>query len=95
MIDKSVREMSITHEDFFRLLPKAIANRPYKRYGNTVVIEEQDRKITISLSEQSSRKIASLVLPLTTVTLQVEGYPEPDLSSFLDRFFLAYQKGGG
>ena len=92
---EDVREMAITHQDFFRLLPKAIVGRDYQREGTKVLIEDGDKRVVISLSEESTRKIASLVLPLTCVTVQIEGFSESEQKTFLDRFYLAYQKGGG
>ncbi len=89
------REMSITHADFFRLLPKAIANAPFSTQQNEINIETNEGRVTISLAAESFRKIASIRLPVTKITMKFNGVTEDKRAKFLARFDLAYQRGGG
>lgn len=90
-----MREMSITHDEFFRLLPKALINRPYEILNNDVHVTLDHGYITISLSPQSRREIGSLVLPVTHINFAFINCPEVTRLKFFDDFDRAYQKGGG
>ena len=89
------REMAITHAEFFRLLPAALRSLVYKTSGNIIHISEGVKTITIELGEESSRKIASLSLPVTKLSIRFTGYSDLDTDAFLRQFERAYQKGGG
>lgn len=89
------REMTITHKDFLRLLPKAISGLTFQRNGNQIDIVDADRSIRIKLSKESSRKIASLNLPVTKVRIELRDFSQSQSVIFISRFDLAYQKGGG
>jgi len=89
------REMTITHKDFLRLLPKAINGLDYQISGDQIDIVDVDRSIKISLARESIRKIASLALPMTLVRIEFRDFSETESLKFMSRFNLAYQKGGG
>ena len=87
--------MTITHREFLRLLPKAFDGRVYQKQAHDILVKDGVRSIRIKLSEESIRNIASLALPTTTVTIELEGFDQSKANSFISRFDLAYQKGGG
>ena len=87
--------MTITHKEFLRLLPKAISGLSYQKNGNLIEIIDNKRLIKINLSDESIRQIASLSLPVTNVRIELNNFQTKDSSSFISRFDLAYQKGGG
>ena len=89
------REMTITHKEFLRLLPKALNGLSYQQDENQILVKDGDGLIRITLSEESIRKIASLSLPTTFVHIELTGYSESGAKRFMSRFDLAYQKGGG
>lgn len=89
------REMTITHKDFLRLLPKAIGGLTYQLNDNQIDIVDADRSIKIKLSKESIRKIASLSLPVTHVCIELRDFSQSRSVIFMSRFDLAYQKGGG
>ena len=89
------REMTITHKEFLRLLPKALNGLSYQQDENQILVKDGDGLIRITLSEESIRKIASLSLPTTFVHIELTGYRESGAEKFMSRFDLAYQKGGG
>ena len=90
-----IRDMSITHDEFFRLLPKALKNRRYEILNNVVHVTLAHGNITISLSPQTSRELGSLVLPVTRINFAIKNCPEVVRLKFFEDFDLAYQKGGG
>jgi len=89
------REMTITHREFLRLLPKALNGLSYQKDENQILIKDGDGLICIKLSAESIRKIASLTLPMTFVHIELQGFAESAAQRFMSRFDLAYQKGGG
>lgn len=89
------REMSITQDEFFRILPKALKTRRYEILNNVVYVKLGHGSITITLSPQTSRGIGSLVLPVIHVNFAVKNCPEAISREFFDEFDFAFQKGGG
>ena len=95
MIETIERKMTITHRDFFRVLPKALKSYPYQQHENVVSIPLDGGEIVIILAEEQRRQIASLSLPLTNVTFQIENVAEKSKKEFFEQFDRAYQRGGG
>ncbi|HSR63853.1 MAG TPA: hypothetical protein VLN56_10660 [Gammaproteobacteria bacterium] len=90
------REMTITHADFFRILPKALRNCDYTVSSDEVQVKTgTDGRVIILLSEEKRRRIGSISLPVTGVELRFEGMSEQSTRKFLAGFDRAYQKGGG
>lgn len=99
MTETLEREMTISHSDFFRTLPKALGKLRYQRQNNIITVYLDDDgiegEIIISLSKQRIRKIASLNLPVTDVTFQLENITEKKKIEFFKHFDRAYHRGGG
>ena len=87
--------MSITHKEFFRLLPRAVNNAVLARQGNNVDITTSAGLVKITLSPETVRKLAIMEFPVTEVTIEFSGFSASERAAFLARFDLAYQKGGG
>ncbi len=89
------KEMSISHRDFFRILPGALETTDYRIDGNTVSVGEGRRRLEIVLSPETERRIALLSLPVTQVSLEFVGYDAEEAAAALGRFDRAFQRGGG
>jgi hypothetical protein len=89
------KEMSISHNDFFRILPKALDGEDYRVDGNRVVAGSGGRRLEITLSEETRRRIALLSLPVTHVRLDFIGYREDEAAATLAKFDRGFQRGGG
>ena len=87
--------MGITHSEFFRTLPAALASTPYTVQGHDVVIGDDTRRLVISLSPESRRRLAALSLPSTQVHFTFSGYSPQDIEQFMAGFDRAFQRGGG
>ena len=87
--------MGITHREFFRTLPAALASTPYTVRGRDVIIPEDTRRLVITLSPEGRRRIAALSLPTTQVHFTFSGYSPQDVDRFMNRFDRAFQRGGG
>lgn len=89
------REMSVTHTEFFRLLPRVVGEDYIQRNDSAAVIQTEIGRIDIRLGPEMRRKIALLELPMTEVSLEFHGYSQVDYEEFIRRFNLRFQKGGG
>jgi len=93
------KEMGITLKDFLRLLPAATASDPalWERTEGEVVIPQTDarRQVCIRHAPERVRRIASLALPVLSVTLLLSGFDEEEAERFLQCFDRHYQRGGG
>lgn len=89
------REMTITHRDFFRILPKALKDYLYQQHENVINVTLEEGEIAITLSEEGVRQIASLSLPITNVTFQIKNVAENTKNEFFKQFDRAYHRGGG
>ena len=89
------REMGISHRDFLRLLPQAVAPRPFVVSGDTIFIGESPQSITLRLSAEGQRRLGLLRLPVTTVAFEFHGFDDIAIGKFMQRFELAFRRGGG
>ncbi len=101
------REMTISHREFFRILPKAIQHHRYQQNDNCIIVSlnnddeaanvslTEQVEIHITLSKEGRLEIASLSLPSTIVTFQLKNVAESTKKSFFHHFDRAYQRGGG
>ena len=89
------KEMGYTHKDFMRLLPKAVGGADMVIAGPDIEVRDGARLLRIELGDETVRQIASFRLPMMPVSLIFSGYSEADIEAALDRFWRAYQKGGG
>jgi hypothetical protein len=90
-----VLEMTISHTEFFRLLPEAIGGTPWQVEGGRITIVHPDGRVDICLSPERQRRIAALNLIVTDVTLSFEGFTPAAVERFMTRFHRYFQRGGG
>lgn len=89
------KEMGTTHKEFFRLLPKAVGADGIEVDGLDVRVSGGDRLLRIELSEESERRLGNFRLPVIHARLTFSGYSADEREAALDRFWHAFQKGGG
>lgn len=89
------REMGLTHAEFFRTLPSAIAGQPFQRKGSRVTIDYGERSVVIELGPERTRRIALLALPYTEVRFAFVGFANDQREQFMQRFDLYFRRGGG
>ena len=95
MTETFKREMTISHSDFLRILPKALKSYPYEHKDSVITVTLDKAEISIILSEERHRQIASLSLPVTDVTFQLKNVAERTKKDFFEQFDQAYHRGGG
>jgi len=89
------KEMGLGHAEFFRILPRAAGEGGYAVDGSHVTIGDGERRIVISLSGETERRLGEIVLPVTRVRIEFVGYGGADARRALDAFEKHFQKGGG
>ncbi|MDH3693508.1 MAG: hypothetical protein OER96_02925 [Gammaproteobacteria bacterium] len=89
------KEFGLTHAEFFRSLPSAIENHPYRVEGRCVTMDYDDRSVEIELGAQQVRKIALLEIPFTNLSFTFKGFELQDIDAFMQRFNLYFRRGGG
>ena len=53
------KEMAITHADFLRILPRALDGREHTVDGNRIVVADGPRRLEVTLSETTERRIGT------------------------------------
>ena len=86
------KQMSITHKEFFRILPGALAGSDYRVEGDRVVVKSENRRLEITVSGESQRRMGLLTFPVTSVRLDFIGYGKDDTASALALFDRAFQR---
>ena len=89
------REMGFTREEFFRLLPNALNERPQQLDDAGVSVEVNSGSVRIDVGEQQFRHIASISMPYVKVDFEFNNVSEADRVEFMRYFDLRYQRGGG
>jgi len=85
-------EMSVTREEFLRLLTAAA---PFEVDGDTAWWIEGDRRWTVRLVPLPERRLGSATLPRQRVEIVLEGCGEAEGEAFMMRFHRAFLRGGG
>lgn len=89
------REMGLTHDDFWRLLPRAMGQHTYEIHGDTVHAKVDGGTLTINLGQPQERRLALLRLPFAEVTFKFIDIAEREQLAFKANFDLHFQRGGG
>jgi hypothetical protein len=89
-------DMSISHADFFRLLPAAIVPYESRVKQNVVEVFAEQRRVIITLGVEGVRKITGLLsLPRTQVEFLFEHFDDAQRDAFMYRFDRYFHRGGG
>lgn len=89
------REMTITHADFFRLLPRALGSEKFAVDGDRIEFNDGNIIMRISISAEQNWKIGALSLPKTRISMELHGCDEREAQQRISKFDRTYQKGGG
>ena len=89
------KEMGFTHEEFRRLLPRAFTDADIDFQGREIEVRDHERLLRIDLSEEGERRLGNIRIPVTHVRLTFSGFAEPEIETALEKFWRAFQKGGG
>ncbi|MGB8856543.1 MAG: hypothetical protein WCC58_07725 [Burkholderiales bacterium] len=88
--------MSITHADFFRLLPAAVVPYEARVNANEIEIFLEQRRVIITLGNEQQRRLSGVVsLACTKVSFMFEHFSDEQRDAFMHRFDRYFHRGGG
>ena len=88
-------EMSISREDFLRLLPSAVGQVVVAAQDGVFGGGDDHYRWEIRLQKLEDRRLGSVVLPFHRVDIRLEGHSEDEAAAFMTRFQRGFQRGGG
>lgn len=89
------QEMSISHQDFYRLLPFGLKGIDYNIDVDEITANYAGGNFKIIPGNEHKRTIASLELPVMYIVFKFNNVSPEHISTFLSKFNRAYQRGGG
>ena len=89
------RDMGCTLQEFERWLPGATRNLPIDRDGNYYRVHTPHGRVDILLEERPPRRIASITLPILSVTFEFVDMTDDARAGFLTYFDHYTRRGGG
>lgn len=87
--------MGVDHRDFFRYLPRAMGEHPYRVEGSTVHAEIDGGMLEMRIGAEQIRRIALIALPYCEVSFTFRGMSVASQQAFKRHFDLRFQRGGG
>lgn len=87
--------MTITYDDFMRVLPKAIGSQGFTVNNQEIFFSNNIYTMRIKLSDQQQWGIGSLKLPRLQVEVRLKNCSEAEANAAMRQFDRSYQKGGG
>jgi hypothetical protein len=88
-------EMSISKEEFRRLLPRAMEGSDFVEAENAFVHSEGGRSWRISLRPLQELGLGAIRLERQAVEWNFSGYAEEEIEALVGRFELHFRRGGG
>lgn len=88
-------EMTLSREEFRRLLPAAVGPGLIREEGDAFEGDEGSRRWTLRLVPLEDGRAGSLVLPRHRVEIRLEGFSDSEAGAFMARFHRGFQRGGG
>ncbi|WP_257309659.1 hypothetical protein [Geothrix fuzhouensis] len=95
MRDSVSLEMTLSREEFLRLLPGAVGLAEATGDGGGFRGRDGSGRWTIRLSPLADLRLGSVVLPRHRIDIQLEGYSKGEVEAFMARFHRGFQRGGG
>ena len=89
------REMGLTHDDFWRILPRAMGDVAYESEGNVVRAALANGSLEITIGPPLERRIALMCIPYSVVSFTFTDVEETEQLTFKAHFDLHFQRGGG
>jgi hypothetical protein len=86
-------EMSVSRDEFFRLLPAAVGS--FGVDGDTIRGRDEHRAWVIRLVPLADCRVGSLVVPRHRVDIVIDDCAEEEAEAFMSRFRRGFLHGGG
>ncbi len=89
------KDMGLSHQEFFASLTTLAREIPCQVTDKGVVVAYDSGEIRIGLGPESERQLGSINLARTWVSLEFHNLSDEQQNRFLERFDLAFHRGGG
>jgi hypothetical protein len=90
-----VKDMTISHAEFFRIVPRLLDNARHELRPDGLTIYRLDGSIEIRLGPESSRSLGAIRLPRTSVELVFRHCAPGAIEAFITDFDHRFRRGGG
>ena len=95
MPTRVVKDMAITHADFFRTLRPLLQGVQHELTGDGARIRLGSGRVEIRLGSQGHRALGNFRLPRTLVELNFDDCPRHAIEEFIAGFDRRFRRGGG
>lgn len=93
---KEIKQMGITHKDFFRLLPRAMGENEFSLDGLIVRAKLSSGTLVISVGEENQRVLSpNVIMPYADVTFEYHDVLDSIRTEFEQYFHLRFMRGLG
>ena len=89
------KDMGLSHREFFASLSTLAREVPCQVSDSGAILEYDSGEIHIELGSESQRQLGLIKLPQTWVSLEFRNLSKAQRTLFLERFDLAFRRGGG
>jgi hypothetical protein len=90
-----VKDMTITHPEFFRTLQRLLHDSPHERAHDGVTFQLGGGRVEIRLGPEQDRRLGRFRLPRTLVEMRFDDCERGAVDAFVARFDLHFRRGGG
>ena len=94
-IRRVVKDMGITHADFFRSVRPLLEAVDHALRDDGVTLRLDAGTVEIRLGPEGRRSLGNFHLPRTRVELRFRGCTADSIESFIARFDTRFRRGGG
>lgn len=89
------KDMGLSHREFFASLATLAREVSCRVSDSGAILEYDSGEVHISLGPESQRQLGLMKLPKTCVSLEFRNLSKAQRAIFLERFDLAFHRGGG
>lgn len=89
------REFGLSHTDFYRIFPRIEPSACRLDDRHFELEREDGRRLSIEISAEKIRKLATLKIPYIDITFSFRGWSTEQRTEFFEKFDRSFQKGGG
>ena len=87
--------MGLSHREFFASLSTLAKEAPCRVSDMGATVEYDSGEVRIVLGSEGERILGSMTLPRISVSLEFRNLSKARRANFLERFDLAFHRGGG
>ena len=95
MVFRLTKDMGLSHREIFASLATLAKEMTCRTSDTDAIVEYDSGEVRVVLGPEGERKLGSIMLPRTSVSLEFHNLSKAQRGQFLERFDLAFRRGGG